>query len=208
MARFRRNSLFEPNPDDVPQWAGPIATTLGVVMLVAIVISIMSGGGEPTDQQVIATPGQQFTTTTLGTPSSAVPTTPATTPPTAPAATPTDTAPVTTQLPAGGGETVQLPHVEGSFVEVDKAALDVAHRAAVAQFTGVWDGVPLANAGVPEPPVFVWESPAVTETLVGEAAPGMYRLMVSVDPDGDGPEVPRPLSISVIASDGAWFYQN
>jgi hypothetical protein len=96
--------------------------------------------------------------------------------------------------------------VQGGSTSVPAAAHAVARAAALALFTGTFDQVPLAGAASVPTGLPTYAAPVAGATLL-ELADG-ERLVFStvVDPDGPGPEVARPVTVSVVTEGGVWRF--
>lgn len=105
-----------------------------------------------------------------------------------------------------GGGTATTP-TDGNDSSVDAAAVETARTATVALFTGVFDDV-VVYPGQPQPVVITtWDNPVVVELRRSETFPdGTVAVTHLVDPDGDGREAPREVTILVIRVEQGWAF--
>lgn len=104
----------------------------------------------------------------------------------------------------GEAPTVQVPLIAGGYVQVPSAAADLASSAAAALFSGELAGLPLVEGF--SPPVLPRPFDAVTtaDVFALSVSSSEMSFLVSVDPDGPGPETLRPTTVTVVELAGVW----
>lgn len=129
---------------------------------------------------------------TVTAPPSSLPSTTSTTPP---------------STAATEGDFVTLPGPGGLLVDTPTAAIATARAAAVALFTGDFSDVPVGPNAVVPSVVAVWERPYVGEPAVANIGEDTLTFSFTVDPDGDGSEPVRTITVTVARSaEGTWVW--
>lgn len=183
----------------IPDWFMPAAYLLtGLSVLVVVVLALISGP-----------PAELTTTTTVGPSATAPPVdrlggdsgTPAVTDGTTAITDPQSSVPE----PQAPDAVTAVVDETGAEIAVPAAALIAAQRAALALFTGEVGGLVFAE-GVPAPaPPTLFSDPWISDVVTALRFPdGGWRIGFNVDPDRDGPELPRRVSVLIVAEGGAW----
>jgi hypothetical protein len=101
---------------------------------------------------------------------------------------------------------VVVATVQGGSVTVAAAAYDVARDAARALFSGTFEQVLLSSNAVVPTGLPRYAEPVVGATLVEIVAEGRVVFSTLVDPDGPGPELSRPVTVTVVLESGLWRF--
>lgn len=164
----------------VPDWFQPLSYVFGGLAVVVLGVLYLTAG-DPVSYQVIEPPAGETVTSNPGS---------------QPAAS-------TPGLPQGDTEI----NVDGGTVRVPTGALEMAKRAAAAIYTGNFAGVPIFGGGDSPPVVLTWPAPVIGAPRGADTFPdGSWRLRFDADPDGNGPERVREISIFVSPENGSWAY--
>jgi hypothetical protein len=102
--------------------------------------------------------------------------------------------------------TIVVPTAQGSSQEVPEAAYQVARAAALALFTGQLEQIPADPQATVPSGLPVYTDPVVSVTVLELAVTGRMVFTTVIDPDGPGPEGPRPVTVSVVESAGRWLF--
>jgi hypothetical protein len=188
---------------DLPPWWRPLSYVLLVAFTVYLGVSALSSEPPtPLPPEVLALL-RQDPATAPATPADR----PAPSPPTDGGTTPPDDAPPAGDAPEppAGGDVV-VATVQGGSATVPAAAYDTARAAARALFTGEFGPVPLAASAAVPTGLPRYADPVLGVTLLELSSEGRLVFSTLVDPDGAGPELARPVTVSVVAEASAWRF--
>jgi hypothetical protein len=141
---------------------------------------------------------EAVTTGTIASSGGSVPTDPQV-PPSSDVPSNTEVPPATDVPPTGPATEVRVQLLDrvGNPVSVPEGALKVARSAVSALFTGEFGAVPLAPGVSPPALPRLWPDPYVGEPVVDSVGDGAFAVAFVVDPDRDGPALPREIVASV-----------
>lgn len=168
---------------DLPEWWTMFQIVCGVVVVVVIAFAVVANVGSDPEVDTIAELASQEEPASVPTnaPVTTVGEEPATTvgaPDTDPPATTT-----TTTAPVVSGDSVSLPFIGGSNVDVATAALERAQAVVVAAYS---------------------ESAVVSDISVGFNSTQRIAFTMQVDPDGDGPQAAEQVSVVTVKTGESW----
>jgi hypothetical protein len=167
----------------VPDWFQPLSYVFGGLALVLLGVLYLTAG-DPVNYEVVEPPAGSAAPgpgTSNG----------------------NNTSSTTPSLSTGDTELT----LAGGTVRVPTGAIEMANRAARAIYTGEFSGVPIFGGESAPPVVLTWPAPTISAPRGADTFPdGSWRLLFDADPDGNGPERVRSISIFVAPENGSWAY--
>lgn len=103
-------------------------------------------------------------------------------------------------------DTVDLPLESGGTAAVDRNAVRIAERAAVASLTGNWDGVPVAPSAVKTVPATPAPSADAVDVTAVDVTPVRAALVVAVAVDPANPSATQFVAITVVRVADGWAF--
>ena len=108
------------------------------------------------------------------------------------------------QSPSDSAEDRQLSLSDGTTVTVPGRAYDVAERAAVAIYSGTFDGIPVTVT--PNPSAVSYPNPQLLGLDVVSASPTEYVFSARVNLEPTKPSSVAVTAVTVVLDNGEWVY--